>query len=107
MLATGRVIKTLFSALVSDRKTNSCTLFSSVVGREPGAMPTARRGRGTCPLTGGFAAKWHRRINGYDPRLSKPSGFAAKWHHEIPVMASAITLLISIKSSKYESIGYA
>ncbi|KAL0920097.1 hypothetical protein M5K25_009207 [Dendrobium thyrsiflorum] len=22
--------------------------------------------RGTCPLTGGFAAKWHRKINGYD-----------------------------------------
>ncbi|KAL0925357.1 hypothetical protein M5K25_003680 [Dendrobium thyrsiflorum] len=29
-------------------------------------------GRGTCPLTGGFAAKWHRRINGYDSGPSEP-----------------------------------
>ncbi|KAL0915677.1 hypothetical protein M5K25_016113 [Dendrobium thyrsiflorum] len=26
----------------------------------------SRQGRETCPLTSGFAAKWHRRINGYD-----------------------------------------
>ncbi|KAL0909853.1 hypothetical protein M5K25_020759 [Dendrobium thyrsiflorum] len=32
-----------------------------------------RRGRGTCPITGGFDAKWHRRINGYDPGPSEPS----------------------------------
>ncbi|KAL0921895.1 hypothetical protein M5K25_005840 [Dendrobium thyrsiflorum] len=31
-------------------------------------------GRGTCPLTGGFAAKWHRRINGYDSGPSEPGG---------------------------------
>ncbi|KAL0915606.1 hypothetical protein M5K25_016035 [Dendrobium thyrsiflorum] len=28
--------------------------------------------RGTCPLTDGFAAKWHRRINGYDSEPSEP-----------------------------------
>ncbi|KAL0907890.1 hypothetical protein M5K25_022341 [Dendrobium thyrsiflorum] len=37
--------------------------------------------RGRCPLTGGFAAKWHRRINSYDSGSSEPSGSAAKWHH--------------------------
>ncbi|PKU77891.1 hypothetical protein MA16_Dca005723 [Dendrobium catenatum] len=104
MLATGWVIKTPFSALVSDRKRNSCMIFSSVVRREPDATPTARRGRGTCPLTDGFAAKWHRRINGYDQGPSEPSGFSAKWHHEIPVMARANTLLSGIKSLRYESI---
>ncbi|KAL0907644.1 hypothetical protein M5K25_022064 [Dendrobium thyrsiflorum] len=35
--------KTPFSALAAHRKTNSCTLFPSVVGREPGAVPSARR----------------------------------------------------------------
>ncbi|KAL0917620.1 hypothetical protein M5K25_012694 [Dendrobium thyrsiflorum] len=28
--------------------------------------------RGTCPLTDGFATKWHRRINGYDSGPSEP-----------------------------------
>ncbi|KAL0910339.1 hypothetical protein M5K25_021312 [Dendrobium thyrsiflorum] len=96
-------LKTPFSALVAHRKTNSCTFFPNVVGKEPGAVPTTRRvnlhfrpsklsikkihstelysrqrtrssvsGRGTCPLTGGFAAKWHRRINGYDSGPSEP-----------------------------------
>ncbi|KAL0916047.1 hypothetical protein M5K25_013529 [Dendrobium thyrsiflorum] len=35
-------------------------------------MVHAVAGRGTCPLTCGFAAKWHRRINGYDPGPSEP-----------------------------------
>ncbi|PKU83442.1 hypothetical protein MA16_Dca022022 [Dendrobium catenatum] len=53
------------------------------------------------------AAKWRRKINGYDnPGPSEPSGFAAKWHHAIPVMARANTLLMGIKSLRYESIGY-
>ncbi|KAL0915975.1 hypothetical protein M5K25_013448 [Dendrobium thyrsiflorum] len=39
-------------------------------GTQCGAYDEA--GRGTCPLTGGFAAKWHRRINGYDSGPSKP-----------------------------------
>ncbi|KAL0918185.1 hypothetical protein M5K25_010179 [Dendrobium thyrsiflorum] len=36
---------------------------------EPDPLSASRRSRqgcGTCPLTGDFAAKWHRRINGYD-----------------------------------------
>ncbi|KAL0913081.1 hypothetical protein M5K25_016514 [Dendrobium thyrsiflorum] len=57
--------KTPFSALVSNWKTNSCTLFSSVVPEGP-MQAILWRGCDTCPLTGGFAAKWHRRINGYD-----------------------------------------
>ncbi|KAL0923865.1 hypothetical protein M5K25_004645 [Dendrobium thyrsiflorum] len=36
--------------------------------------PYTLRGRGTCPLTGGFAVKWHCRINGYDPGPSEPGG---------------------------------
>ncbi|KAL0917857.1 hypothetical protein M5K25_012958 [Dendrobium thyrsiflorum] len=43
---------------------------------EPDPLSTSRRSRqgsGTCPLTGGFAAKWHRRINGYDPGPYEPS----------------------------------
>ncbi|KAL0925382.1 hypothetical protein M5K25_003707 [Dendrobium thyrsiflorum] len=46
-------------------------------------------GRGTCPLTGDFAAKWHRRINGYDSGSSEPSVSAARWHHDIMIMARA------------------
>ncbi|KAL0926163.1 hypothetical protein M5K25_004556 [Dendrobium thyrsiflorum] len=34
--------------------------------------------RGTCPLTGSFVAKWHRRINGYDLGPSEPVCIAAK-----------------------------
>ncbi|KAL0915899.1 hypothetical protein M5K25_013366 [Dendrobium thyrsiflorum] len=41
-------------------------------------------GRGICPLTGDFAAKWHRRINSYDsgpsePCDSPPNGTTKLW----------------------------
>ncbi|KAL0910112.1 hypothetical protein M5K25_021052 [Dendrobium thyrsiflorum] len=39
--------------------------------------------RGTCPLTGGFAVKWHRRINGYD---SGPSELGVLIERGIPSM---------------------
>ncbi|KAL0921499.1 hypothetical protein M5K25_008577 [Dendrobium thyrsiflorum] len=47
-------------------------------------------GRGTCPLTGGFAAKWHRRINGYDSGPSEPgdlppNGITILWLWPAPV----------------------
>ncbi|KAL0907829.1 hypothetical protein M5K25_022271 [Dendrobium thyrsiflorum] len=61
-----------------------CTFFSNVAGG-----PVSRR-RGTCPLTGGFAAKWHRRINGYDsgpsePGDSPPNGITILWLWPAPV----------------------
>ncbi|KAL0911688.1 hypothetical protein M5K25_019843 [Dendrobium thyrsiflorum] len=51
-------------------------------------VPISRRG--TCPLTGGFAAKWHRRINGYDsgpsePGDSPPNGITKLWLWPAPV----------------------
>ncbi|KAL0921452.1 hypothetical protein M5K25_008526 [Dendrobium thyrsiflorum] len=61
--------------------------------------------RGTCPLTGGFAAKWHRRINGYDsgpsePGDSPPHGTTKLWLWPapipIPTRAATIHLILSI-----------
>ncbi|KAL0918509.1 hypothetical protein M5K25_010518 [Dendrobium thyrsiflorum] len=48
-------------------------------------------GRGTCPLTGDFAAKWHRRINGYDsgpsePSDSSPNGITILWLWPAPCL---------------------
>ncbi|KAL0910383.1 hypothetical protein M5K25_021360 [Dendrobium thyrsiflorum] len=46
--------------------------------------------RDTCPLTGSFAAKWHRRINGYDsgpsePGDSPPNGTTKLWLWPTPI----------------------
>ncbi|KAL0910155.1 hypothetical protein M5K25_021099 [Dendrobium thyrsiflorum] len=56
-----------------------------------------RRGRGTCPLIGGFAVKWHRRINGYDsgpsePGDSPPNGTTKLWLWPAPNSAFTVQL---------------
>ncbi|KAL0923727.1 hypothetical protein M5K25_007796 [Dendrobium thyrsiflorum] len=48
-----------FSSSTSHQKTNSCTLFSTVVGREPGATPTARRGVSARYHLSLWPTKWH------------------------------------------------
>ncbi|KAL0903968.1 hypothetical protein M5K25_026034 [Dendrobium thyrsiflorum] len=57
--------------------------------------------RGTCPLTGGFAAKWHRRINGYDSGPSEPGGLPPNgttklrsWPEPISTLAATICLIL-------------
>ncbi|KAL0922596.1 hypothetical protein M5K25_006592 [Dendrobium thyrsiflorum] len=48
------------------------TISMYVTSRDAARVNKMNPGRGTCPLTGGFAAKWHRRINGYDSGPSEP-----------------------------------
>ncbi|KAH0463047.1 hypothetical protein IEQ34_007629 [Dendrobium chrysotoxum] len=61
---------------------------------------SCQQGRGTSPLTGSFAVKWHCRINGYDSGPSEPGGrrqmaplyygygqspYAPQWHQILEI----------------------